>query len=253
MAEINLKSPLEVAKMRSAGRIVGETLQLLSEMVEPGISTKELDSAAADYIRAQGAKASFKGYRGFPASICTSVNEEIVHGIPGARRLKEGDLLKLDVGVALDGYHGDAAISVPVGSVSEEIERLMGATRDALSAGIAALKPGVRLREVCSSIQRTAEQRGYNVVRDYTGHGIGRELHEEPKVPNYVPRRVMWQGPVLEQGMALAIEPMLNAGTHRTKVLSDGWTVVTKDGRPSAHFEHTVAIDADGPIILTLS
>lgn len=252
MTPIDLKSPPELAKMRQAGRIVAEVLELLTDMAEPGLTTEQLDSAAADHIREQGGIPAFKGYRGFPANICTSLNEEIVHGIPGNRKLRDGDLLKLDVGVIWHGYFGDAATSVPIGQVSDEAQQLMQAARDALSASISVIRAGIKVSAISAAIQQLAESRGFSVVTDYTGHGIGRALHEDPKVPNFVPSGLMHHDPVLQKGATVAVEPMVNAGTHRTQVLSNGWTVVTRDGKLSAHFEHTVAVDDDGPVILTL-
>jgi methionyl aminopeptidase len=252
MAGIQAKSPPELAKMRQAGRLVAEVLQLMEEMARPGATTLELDKAAARYIKRKGGKAAFKGYRGFPAHICTSINEEVVHGIPGRRALKEGDLLKVDAGVIWEGYFGDAAVTLPIGDVSEDARRLLESTRQALDAGIAAVRDGVKVSEVAGAVQRVAEESGFSVVTEYTGHGIGRALHEDPKVPNFVAPAMLTRDVVLHKGVTVAIEPMLNAGTHRTRVLGNGWTVVTRDGKLSAHFEHTVAVDQDGPVILTL-
>jgi len=252
MSRIQVKTPAELAKMREAGRIVGEVLRLLSDIAEPGMSTAQLDRAAGEHIREQGAEAAFKGYRGFPANVCTSINEEVVHGIPGPRKLREGDLLKADVGVLWEGYYGDAAVTIPIGDITEEARRLIRATRMALAAGIRAVRAGGRVRDVSAAVQQTAEQHGFSLVREYTGHGIGRNLHEEPQVPNFVRSGFMRNSPVLPAGAAIAIEPMVNAGNWRTEVLADGWTVVTRDRKLSAHFEHTVAIEEDGPVILTL-
>jgi methionyl aminopeptidase len=238
--------------MRRAGRLVAEALRLIEDIAEPGITTEHLDQAAAQYIEGCGGRAAFKGYRGFPASICTSINEEVVHGIPGPRQLKEGDLLKVDVGVVWEGYYGDGAVTIPVGAVTEAARQLMMATREALNAAIAVIRPGVRISQIAAAVQREAESRGFSVVTDYTGHGIGRALHEEPKVPNYVPPRFAQQDQALEKGTTLAIEPMVNQGTHRTEVLANGWTVVTRDRKLSAHFEHTVAIGEEGAVILTV-
>jgi len=246
------KTPMELAKMRQAGRLVAEALQLLSDIAEPGITTEQLDRAAADYILQNGGTPAFKGYRGFPANICTSINEEIVHGIPGPRRLREGDLLKLDIGAIFDGYYGDAAVTVPIGEVSEEAWQLMQLTREALNVGISAIRAGVRINDVGGRIQRLVESHGCSVVRDYAGHGIGQALHEEPRVPNYVERRILGRDTVLPEGAVIALEPMVNAGKPHTRVLENGWTVVTKDRSLSAHFEHTVAVGAEGPQILTL-
>ncbi len=252
MAPITLKSPPELAAMREGGRLLAQVLRLLADMVEPGATTGDLDRAAGQYIEQHGARAAFKGYRGFPANICTSLNEEVVHGIPGSRKLKEGDLLKIDAGVIWDGFFSDAALTVPVGEVGDEVLRLMRATQEALNAGIAALRPGVRVSQISAAVQKVAEGHGFNVVRDYTGHGIGRALHEDPKVPNYVSAGLLRHDAVLPKGAAVAIEPMVNVGTHRTRILPNGWTVVTRDGGLSAHFEHTVAVDDTGPVILTL-
>lgn len=246
---IILKSDRELALMREAGRIVAETLALVEKAVAPGLTTKEINDLAESYILKRGAYPSFKGYRGFPASICASVNEEVVHGIPGLRRLEEGDIISIDVGAIFEGYHGDAAITVPVGKVRPEVERLLRVTREALWLGIEKARAGGRLSDISHAIQTHAEKNGYSVVREFVGHGIGRTMHEEPQVPNYGrPGR----GPRLVPGMTLAIEPMVNQGRPEVRVLANGWTVVTQDGSYSAHFEHTVAITADGPKVLTL-
>ena len=235
--------------MRRAGAIVGAVLALLKAAVEPGITTKELDSIAYKEILRRGGKPTFYGYRGFPANICTSVNEEIVHGIPSKRSLKEGDIIKMDVGATLGGFIGDAAISVPVGKVTEEAAALVEVTRQSLIEGIAAARPGNRIGDVGAAVQEVGEARGYGVVREFVGHGVGRFLHEDPQVPNYgEPGR----GALLRPGMCIAIEPMLNLGDWHTQVLQDQWTVVTADGKVSAHFEHTIAITEDAPEILTL-
>ncbi|MBM3942846.1 MAG: type I methionyl aminopeptidase [SAR202 cluster bacterium] len=235
--------------MREAGAVVGEVIQMLRRSVEPGITTKELDNIAYKEIVRQGAKPTFKGYRGFPASICASVNEEIVHGIPGKRVLKEGDIIKLDVGATIGGFIGDAAVSLGVGTVSQESTDLMEATRLSLEEGIKAARPGARIGDIGAAIQAFSEARGYAVVREFVGHGVGRFLHEDPQVPNYgQPGR----GPLLRPGMCIAIEPMLNVGDWHTRILDDQWTVVTADGSLSAHFEHTIAITEGGPEILTV-
>jgi len=252
MGKIKLKTPAELARMRQAGRLVAGVLRLMEELAEPGVTTEELDQAAEEYIREQGAAPSFKGYRGFPASICASLNEEVVHGIPGLRKLRDGDLLKVDVGVLWEGYHGDATLTVPIGQVSRDADELTATTRRALMAGIQAVRPGARVEDVSRAVQEVAERAGFSVVRDYTGHGIGSSLHEPPLVPNFVAGGPLRSSPVLPEGAVIAIEPMLNAGTYRTKVLENGWTVVTRDGRLSAHFEHTVAVDETGPAVLTL-
>lgn len=238
--------------MRQAGRLVAEALRLVESMAEAGVRTDELDRAAADHIDKQGATPAFMGHRGYPANICTSINEEVVHGIPGARELREGDLLKVDIGVIYEGYYGDAAVSVPIGEVSAQAQELVTVTHKALHAGIAVLKDGVTVREVSAAIQHVVEAAGFSVVADYTGHGIGRALWEDPKVPNYVPSAWHGRDIVLRKGAVVAIEPMVNVGTGRTEVLANSWTVVTKDRKLSAHFEHTVAVDEDGPVILTL-
>lgn len=246
---ITIKSSQELAAMRRAGAVVAAVLSLLKRSVEPGVTTKELDQIAHQEILRHGATPTFKGYRGFPASICTSVNQEIVHGIPSKRVLKEGDILKLDVGATIDGFIGDAAISVAVGRASQEAMGLMEATRHSLEEGIKAAQPGHRIGDIAAGIQRYSEARGYSVVREFVGHGVGRFLHEDPQVPNYgEPGR----GPLLRPGMCIAIEPMLNIGDWHTRILDDQWTVVTADNSLSAHFEHTIAITEAGPEILTV-
>jgi len=234
--------------MRQAGRIVAQILGILVEAIKPGITTKKLDEIAEEEVKKYGAIPSFKGYRGFPASICTSVNEEVVHGIPGERVLKEGDIISLDFGAIYKGFHGDAAVTVGVGKISSEAERLIKTTQEALEAGIAAAREGAHLSDISAAIQFCAESNGFSPVREYVGHGIGREMHEAPQIPNFGPPG---RGPVLKRGMTLALEPMLNAGDWHTKVLSDRWTVVTADGSLSAHFEHTIAITEGEAEILT--
>jgi len=242
------KSSRELALMRDAGRIVALTLALLEESIRPGVTTEELDELAEEFVREQGAEPSFLGYRGFPASVCVSVNEEVVHGIPGPRVLEEGDIVGLDFGVIYKGYQGDAAITVGVGDISEKAQELIDVTRGALAAGIAQCKSGNYLGDISSAIQTYAESRGFSVVRQYVSHGIGRHMHEDPQIPNYgLPGR----GMLLKPGMTFAIEPMINVGTYLTRVLDDDWTVVTDDGELSAHFEHTVAITEGEPEILT--
>jgi len=238
----------ELDKMRRAGRVVGETLEILQAAVRPGVTTQELDEIAEREIRARGAIPSFKGYRGFPATICTSINSEIVHGIPGNRALKQGDLIKLDCGAIVEGYHGDSAVTVPVGEVSQEALKLIETTDRSLQAGIAEAKAGNRIHDIGAAVQTTAEGAGFSVVREYVGHGIGRALHEDPPVPNYGKPGT---GLKLEPGLVIAIEPMVNVGTFETRLLPDGWTVVTADGALSAHFEHTIAITENGPEVLT--
>ena len=245
---IILKSPREIALMREAGRVVAAVLNQVTERVRPGITTSELDDIAVTEVKKWGAEASFRGYRGFPASLCTSVNEEVVHGIPGSRVLNDGEIISLDFGALLNGFHGDAAVTIGVGRISSGAQKLIDATRGALEAGIAAAGIGARLGDVSVAIQNYAEARGFSVVREYVGHGIGRELHEDPQVPNF---GIAGEGPMLQKGMTLALEPMLNAGGWRTRVAEDKWTVITADGKLSAHFEHTIAIDENGPEILT--
>lgn len=246
---INIRTPQEIAKIRKSSSLVARALRKVREAIRPGITTAELDRIAEETIRRGGGVPAFKGYRGFPASLCVSVNEEVVHGIPGRRRLKEGDIVSLDLGVLMDGYYGDAAITVPVGEVSELAKRLLQVTEEALYRGIEKARAGNRLFDISHAIQRWVEAAGFSVVRDFVGHGIGRALHEEPQVPNFGPPN---QGPRLDVGMVLAIEPMVNTGTWRVRVLENGWTVVTADGGLSAHFEHTVAITEGGPEILSL-
>lgn len=246
---IELKSSADLARMRRAGKLAARALAEMGRKVAPGVSTKDLDKIAEKVIRDGGGIPTFIGYRGYPASICASINEEVVHGIPSAKRvLKEGDVIGLDVGATLDGFVGDTAATFAVGKISEEAARLLKTTEESLFAGIAKMRAGNRLGDVSHAIQELAEAAGYGVVRDFVGHGIGRQMHEEPAVPNY---GQAGSGLRLEEGLVLALEPMLNAGTHRVRVLEDGWTVVTEDNKFSAHFEHTVAITADGPEILT--
>ena len=248
---ITIKSSKELQYMELAGSIVGSALTLLKKSVEPGITTKELDTIAYKEITKLGAKPTFKGYRGFPATICASVNEEIVHGIPGKRVLKDGDIIKMDVGATINGFIGDAAISVAVGKVSLDAKQLMDATEESLKKGIDAAQPGNRIGDIGTAVQTYGESLGYGVVREFVGHGVGRHLHEEPQVPNYRdPSK--GPGPILKPGMCIAIEPMFNIGGWETHILDDDWTVVTKDGTLSSHFEHTIAITDDGPKILTV-
>ncbi|MEE8470931.1 MAG: type I methionyl aminopeptidase [Dehalococcoidia bacterium] len=245
---IILKSPRELELMREVGRTVAAVVEALSKEARPGVTTADLDKIADQELKKRGAVSSFKDYRGFPASICTSVNEEVVHGIPGDRVLIEGDIISLDVGAVLDGFHGDAAVTLGVGGVGHEAQSIIEAARGALEEGIAAARSGARLGDVSLAIQSHAESRGFSVVREYVGHGIGRELHEDPQIPNF---GVAGEGPLLQTGMTMALEPMLNAGVWRTRVTDNGWTVVTADGELSAHFEHTINISEDGPRILT--
>jgi len=246
---IQIKTAGEIERMRQAGQAVAETLEGMRDLVRPGLTTRELDRFAEQRLRARGMRPAFKGYRGFPASICASPNEVVVHGFPSDRPLGEGDILSLDLGAEYQGYYGDAALTVPVGRVSPEAERLLRVTEEALRRGIEQARPGNRLHDISWAIQSCAEEAGYGVVREYVGHGIGRSMHEEPQIPN-VGRP--GSGPRLQAGMVLAIEPMINAGTAAVELLEDGWTVVTADRRLSAHFEHTVAIRDEGPEILTL-
>jgi methionyl aminopeptidase len=243
------KSPQELEKMRRAGRITAEARDRVAEAVRPGITTRDLDEIAEDAIRSAGAVPSFKGYRGFPASICTSVNEEIVHGIPGERALREGDLIALDVGAIWEGYHGDSAVTVMVGEPpSDQAEKLVRVTEESLEAAISQIRPGGRLSDIGHAVQQVAEGAGFSVVREYVGHGIGQALHEDPQIPNYGPPG---RGVELRPGLVIAVEPMVNLGGWETRVLEDEWTVVTADGSLSAHFEHTIAVTEDGPEVLT--
>jgi methionyl aminopeptidase len=247
---IMIKTPLEIEKMRRSGQVVREVLEHVRQYVKPGASTQDLENAAAGKIRELGAKPAFKGYRGFPCVLCTSVNEEVVHGIPSTSRvLRDGDIVSIDTGVILDGYYGDSAITVAVGEkVSPRTKRLLEVTQASLERGIEAIKPGATLGDVGAAVQEVVEAEGFSVVREFVGHGIGTRLHEDPQVPNYGRRG---QGQKLREGMVIAIEPMVNAGKPDVHVLSDGWTAVTQDGSLSAHFEHTVAVTAEGATILT--
>ncbi|MFB6469189.1 type I methionyl aminopeptidase [Cytobacillus sp. Hz8] len=242
------KSPREIEIMREAGRIVALTHQELKKHIAPGISTKELDVIAENFIRKQDAIPSFKGYNGFRGSVCTSVNEELVHGIPGDRVLNNGDIISIDIGAKFNGYHGDSAWTYPVGTVDEDTMRLLDVTESSLYKGLIEAKPGVRLTNISHAIQEYAESNGFSIVREYVGHGIGKDLHEDPDVPHYGPPN---KGPRLRPGMVLAIEPMVNAGSRYVKTLADDWTVVTVDGKMCAHFEHTIAITETGYEILT--
>ncbi len=247
---IMIKTPQEIEKMRRSGQVVREVLEHVRQFVKPGASTQDLENAAVGKIKELGAKAAFKGYRGYPCVLCTSVNEEVVHGIPSAERvLHDGDIVSIDTGVILDGYYGDSAITVAVGQkVSPRIQRLLAVTKASLERGIEAIKPGATLGDVGAAVQEVVEAEGFSVVREFVGHGIGTRLHEDPQVPNYGRRG---QGQKLREGMVIAIEPMVNAGKPDVQVLSDGWTAVTQDGSLSAHFEHTVAVTAEGATILT--
>ncbi|RME26303.1 MAG: type I methionyl aminopeptidase [Candidatus Zixiibacteriota bacterium] len=247
---IELKTRDEIDIMRRAGKVVGRTLDMVGKEIRAGMTTAHLDKLIDDFIRAQGAIPAFKDYHGFPASACISINDEVVHGIPGDRVIADGEIVSVDTGAILDGFYGDAARTYPVGEISKEKQRLLEQTQKALYAGIDKARKGNKLGAISASVQAVAEAAGYGVVRQLVGHGIGRKMHEDPQVPNYGSPD---EGPTLEVGMVLAIEPMVNMGTYEVKTLPDGWTVVTADGQPSAHFEHTVAITENGPEILTLA
>lgn len=245
---IILKSQDEIKRMADACRIVTEVLDGIRQSVVPGTRTIEIDRFSESFIISKGGKPAFKGYRGYPASVCVSLNDQVVHGIPSSVRLKEGDIVSLDIGVYYKGFYGDAAVTLPVGKVSEQAMKLITSTEESLYLGIGKAVPGNRLSDVSSAIQSHVEADGFSVVRSFVGHGIGRELHEEPQIPNF---GKPGQGPVLREGMTLAIEPMVNGGGWEVVILNDGWTAVTKDGSLSAHFEHTVAVTKDGNVILT--
>jgi len=247
---IRLKTKDEIEIMRQAGAVVAGALDMVEREIKPGMTTARLDKLIEDYIRSQGAVPAFKGYQGFPASACISIDEEVVHGIPGRRQVKEGEIVSVDVGSIVEGFHGDSARTYAVGEVSEDKRRLMQYTLKALLAGIDKARKGNKLGQISASVQRVAEEQGYGVVRRLVGHGIGRELWEEPQVPNFGSPS---DGPLLQTGMVVAIEPMVNLGTYEVKTLPDGWTVVTADGQPSAHYEHTVAITENGPDILSVA
>jgi methionyl aminopeptidase len=247
---IVLKAPWELELLRRSNRLVAETLATLAERVKPGVTTLELDRFAESYLVGRGAKPAFKGYRNYPFTLCTSINEQVVHGLPSDRRLGDGDILSLDMGAIVDGYYGDSAVTLPVGRISVEAERLLRVTRECLDRAIAAARNGGRLVDISGAVQGHAESSGFSVVRVFVGHGIGKALHEAPQIPNFVdPAR--GRGPMLKPGMVLAIEPMVNAGAPEVRVLPDQWTAVTVDGSLSAHFEHTVAITESGTEILT--
>ena len=245
---IIIKSAREIEFLREAGHIVAATLQKVREAAVVDITTLELDRIAEEYIRSCGAVPAFKGYQGFPGTLCTSVNEEVVHGIPGLRKLKHGDIVSIDCGAVINGYNGDAAITLAIGELDADVQQLLDVTEESLYKGIAQALVGNRLSDISHAVQVHAESYGYGVVRDLVGHGIGRNMHEDPQIPNYgIPGR----GPRLKSGMALAIEPMINLGTYEVETLDDGWTVVTRDAKRSAHFEHTIIITEQGPQILT--
>lgn len=245
---ITLKSKDEVAKIEAACLIVVETLEMLEAKIRPGITTLELDKLACDYILQHEGIPAFKGYKGFPGNICASINEVIVHGIPGGRVLKEGDIISVDVGVKLNGYYGDAARTFPVGEISKEAKRLLVVTEQALYEGIDKARPDNRLSDISHAIGKSVEENGFSVVREFVGHGIGSMMHEDPQIPNFGEPGI---GPRLKAGMVFAIEPMVNIGTYKAEILEDGWTAVTKDRKLSAHFEHTIYISEEGPEILT--
>jgi len=246
---IIIRSPREVEQIRKANVIVAEVLERLKTLVVPGVTTDELDGISEDIILSKGAVPAFKGYRGYPKTLCVSINEEVVHGIPNKRKLKEGDIVSIDVGTNLHGYFGDAAITLPVGEINPEAKRLLEVTEKALSIGIEMAKVGNRLFDISHAVQAWVESNGFSVVRDFVGHGIGKSLHEDPQIPNFGSPH---QGPRLEKGMIFALEPMVNEGTYEVRVLDDGWTVVTADGKPSAHFEHTIAITDGDAMILSV-
>ena len=246
---IELKTEREIEIVRNNGRILAKTLKLLEEKIRPGIKTEELDQLAEDFIKKQGAYPAFKGYRGFPASVCVSINEEVVHGIPGERIIQEGQIVSVDVGVFKDGYYADAAYTFPVGEVSKEAQRLIQVTQEALKNAIQFVQEGRCLSDVSFAIQSWVEENGFSVVRDLVGHGIGKRMHEEPQIPNF---GTPGQGVMLKKGMVLAIEPMVNAGSYEIYTKDDQWTIVTRDGSLSAHFEHTVAVTGNGAKVLTV-
>lgn len=243
-----LKAPWEIERMRVSNRIVARALEALAQAVKPGVTTLELDRMAEEFLRQEGAVPAFQGYKDYPFALCASVNEEVVHGMPSERALVEGDIVSLDMGAIVDGYYGDGAVTLPVGTISPAAERLLRVTREALDRGVRAARRGARLGDISHAVQTHVERHGYSVVRTFVGHGIGRQLHEEPQIPNFGPPG---RGPVLLPGMVLAIEPMVNAGGPEVEVLADRWTAVTADRSLSAHFEHTVAITEDGPEVLT--
>lgn len=243
-----IKSPQEIEKMAEACRIVAEAINVLGEIVRPGKSTRDIELFVEKIVLAAGGLMAFKGYRGYPAGICTSVNSQVVHGIPSAVTLKDGDIISVDLGVYKEGFYGDGAVTLPVGNICQEADRLIKVARDALYLGIETIGPGKRVSDISSAVQKFVENNGFSVVRDFVGHGIGRALHEDPQIPNF---GRAGQGPRLKEGMTLAIEPMVNAGSYAVNILDDGWTAVTSDGRLSAHFEHTVAVTRDSAKILT--
>jgi len=245
---IPIKSAPELEKLKTAGRIVAQTLALIKTKIAPGVTTEELDREAALFIEQQGARPAFKGYRGYPKNICASINEEVVHGIPGSRMLRRGDIISIDVGVEWQGYFGDAAATYAVGRVSADVQRLMRVTEESLAQGISQAVAGNHVGDISAAVQRYVEAAGFSIVRDFVGHGIGSSLHEEPQIPNFETRE---RGVILQPGMVLAIEPMVNLGAWQVEVQEDGWTAVTQDRKPSAHFEHTICVTRDKPLILT--
>ncbi len=247
---ITRKSTIQIGRMRKAGAVVGDTLRMLRGMIEPGVTLKALDREAEKLIRSRGAKPTFKGYHGFPAALCLSVNEQVVHGIPSDRKLQEGDILSIDCGATLDGWVGDSAITVGVGSIAAELSQLIETTRASLFAGIGAARPGNRVGDIGAAIEAVINERGYGIVREYCGHGVGRQLHEDPQVPNYGRAGT---GPRIQSGWCLALEPMVNLGGDDVMTLSDGWTVITRDRKASAHYELAIAITDAGPEYLTLT
>lgn len=249
----SLKSAREIELMRQAGQVVAQVLELLRERTRVGVTTAELDALAEEYARSRGAVCAFKGYHGFPASVCISINEEVVHGIPGPRKVVDGDVVSIDFGVKLNNYFADAALTVLVGAVTEEARRLAQVTEESLQRAIAVMVPDRRLSDIGRVVQQYVESNGFSVVRQFVGHGIGRRMHEDPKVPNYVEARGRGSDLVFREGLVLAVEPMVNCGTFEVKVLDNDWTVVTRDGRLSAHFEHTIAVTDAGPRVLTVA
>lgn len=245
---INIKTSREIELMRHAGRIVALAHQAIEPMIQPGVTTAEIDQKVRDIIASHGGTPTFLGYRDFPAAICASVNEEVVHGIPSSRQLMDGDIIAVDIGVTYQGYHGDSAWTYPVGTIAPEVQTLLNVTKEALFIGLDAAKVGHRIGHIGHAIEAYVVPLGYGIVEEFTGHGVGRELHEEPPIPNFGP---ITEGPVIKSGMTLAIEPMINLGTKRVRILSDGWTAVTADRKPSAHFEHTIVVTNDGYEILT--
>lgn len=246
---IRIKTPAEIDILRKAGKILASIIRELESSLKSGMTTKDIDTLAEGFIRRANVLPAFKGYRGFPGCACISVNEEVVHGIPGPKVIKDGDIVSIDVGIIHDDYYSDTAVTVGVGHLTEACQKLIQVTKESLYSGIEQAKPSNRLSDISAAVQRHIEKNNFSVVRNFVGHGIGRQLHEEPEIPNFGEPH---KGPVLKEGMVFAIEPMVNLGRHQTKILSDGWTVVTEDGKPSAHFEHTIAITNKGPEILTL-